>query len=144
MTVYTELIEFHGHPMIKSTHRSTIEVTRDEELTLRGDCIIGVGANRGLTDFAPATKTAIQSGSGCEVVVTLQVEDGEFFSLKAKGSDRLSLRSSTEMVIRKSTYASDRTLAVSANAAAIDIPRKIVESLRSTATKGLMTIEVKT
>ncbi|MDA4132959.1 MAG: DUF371 domain-containing protein, partial [Thaumarchaeota archaeon] len=33
---YTDEVEFHGHPMVRSLHRTTIEVTKDPHLTIRG------------------------------------------------------------------------------------------------------------
>ena len=44
--------------------------------------------------------------------------------------------------MRKSEFVSPRTLAIRADAAAKDIPRGIVESLRSPDCRGLLRIEV--
>ncbi|HEY0579995.1 MAG TPA: DUF371 domain-containing protein, partial [Candidatus Nitrosocosmicus sp.] len=34
-----EEIVFQGHPNVQSLHSRTIEITKDRELTLNGDCI---------------------------------------------------------------------------------------------------------
>ncbi len=46
------------------------------------------------------------------------------------------------MVIRRSRFTSDRTLAVGASAAARDIPRSIVSKLKNAETVGALEIEV--
>ena len=35
-----ETLEAYGHRNIRATHRSTFELTKDDYLTHRGDCII--------------------------------------------------------------------------------------------------------
>jgi uncharacterized protein len=52
------------------------------------------------------------------------------------------LSSPTEMVIRRSLFVSPRTLALCADAAARDLPRRMVTSLRSPECRGLLRIEV--
>ena len=32
----------YGHPNITAKHKTTLEFTKDKELSLRGDCIVGV------------------------------------------------------------------------------------------------------
>ncbi len=55
----------------------------------------------------------------------------------------MSLEDAHEMVIRKSEFVSPRTLAIRADAAAKDIPRRMVESLRNPDCRGLLRIEVR-
>lgn len=45
------VIKARGHPNIKATHRTTIEVTKDNYLTGRGDCILGIDADKSLKDM---------------------------------------------------------------------------------------------
>jgi len=40
-------VHFTGHQNIRSLHQRTIEITKDSELTTRGDCIIGINATHG-------------------------------------------------------------------------------------------------
>ncbi len=35
----------YGHPNIKATHVKTLEITKDDGLSERGDCIIGIKAD---------------------------------------------------------------------------------------------------
>jgi hypothetical protein len=137
---YRDEVEFFGHPMVRSRHRNTIEVTRDPELTLRGDCIIGVRADKGLADLSGEVRDSIMV-DGSQLTITFEVPSMGFV-VRAFGSSRLSLEDAHEIVLRKSEFVSPRTLAIRADAAAKDIPRGIVESLRSPDCRGLLRIEV--
>ncbi|MGD0637909.1 MAG: DUF371 domain-containing protein [Nitrososphaerales archaeon] len=141
MKTYRDEVEFFGHPMVRSRHRNTIEVTRDPELTLRGDCIIGVRADKGLADLSGEVRDSIMV-DGSELTLTFEVPLADFV-VRAFGSSRLSLEDSHEIVLRKSEFVSPRTLAIRADAAAKDIPRGIVEDLRSPDCRGLLRIEVR-
>ncbi|MDA4114190.1 MAG: DUF371 domain-containing protein [Thaumarchaeota archaeon] len=140
MKVYRDEVEFYGHPMVRSRHRNTIEVTRDPNLTISGDCIIGVRADKGLADLSTDVRDSIRA-DGSELFITIEVPP-ESFVVRAVGSRLLSLEDAHEMVLRKTGFISPRTLAIRADAAAKDIPRRMVESLRSPDCRGLLRIEV--
>jgi len=137
---YKDEVEFYGHPMVRSRHRNTIEVTRDPNLTISGDCIIGVRADKGLSDLSKDVRDSIRA-DGSQLFITIEVSP-ERFVIRAAGSSLLSLEDSHEMVLRKTEFVSPRTLAIRADAAAKDIPRRIVENLRSPDCRGLLRIEV--
>ncbi|MEM2818033.1 MAG: DUF371 domain-containing protein, partial [Archaeoglobaceae archaeon] len=40
-----------GHPNISAKHRTTLEVTKDNEISKRADCIIGVNANKSVSEI---------------------------------------------------------------------------------------------
>ena len=40
-----------GHKNILAKHRNTLEFTKDKDLTLNGDCIVGVNANFDLKEI---------------------------------------------------------------------------------------------
>ncbi|HIP75502.1 MAG TPA: DUF371 domain-containing protein, partial [Thermococcus paralvinellae] len=42
-----EIIHCYGHENIKATHKSTLEITKEDFLTPRGDCIICIKADKG-------------------------------------------------------------------------------------------------
>ena len=135
-----ERIKFHGHRMIRSLHHNTVEVTMEEHLTENGDCIIGVGADRGCAGLSEELKSALRR-DGAKVTVRISA-GGESFRLSAEGENGLQLSHPRDIVIRKSRFTSDRTLAVGANAAAVDIPRSIVSRMRNPMTVGFLEIEV--
>lgn len=136
----SEEVRFFGHPLVSAEHATTIEVTTDERLTSRGDCIIGVRADKGLASLSEAVRRALRS-DGSRVRVTIEVS-GESFVVNASGDARLPLECTTEMVIRRSEFVCRRTLAVRADAASADIPRRMVEKLRSPTCRGVLRIEV--
>lgn len=70
------------------------------------------------------------------------VANGISFELKACGNPRLELSHPRELVIRKSEFVSDRTLAVRADAAARDIPRELMRELKRPTTVGRLELEV--
>jgi len=103
-----------------------MEVTRDPEITRRADCVIGVSADKGLSDVASWLKSHLRLG--LPVKITIEVR-GASYSLVAFGDERLTFKSEREIVIRKSEYVDDRTLAIRATASARDLPRGMVRML---------------
>ena len=53
-------IPFSGHKNILSLHQKTLEITKDDELTSNGDCIVGVSANISCIDLPEKMKKKIQ------------------------------------------------------------------------------------
>ena len=127
--------------MVRSLHPTTIEITTEEHLTAKGDCIVGVGAAKGCSQLGETLKTALRSE---KARVTIRVLVGnESFELTAEGDKGLELSHPHDIVIRRSRFTSGRTLAVGASAAAKDIPRSIVSRLRNPETVGALEIEVR-
>jgi len=135
-----ENIVFSGHPNVRSLHPTTIEVTRDDNLTSRGDCIIGVSADKGCSDLREETKAALRS-LGSRVVLKITAGPDSFV-FHAMGNPGLDLSHPHDIVVRKSEFLSDRTLAVKADVAARDIPRSLVARLRDPRTVGTLALEV--
>ncbi len=134
-----EEITFYGHPNVKATHPTTFEVTKESELSEKGDCIIGVKADKSCSELSDKMRNALKLGR--RVLITIKVDELEEV-VEAVGSPALTLKSDTSVVIRKSDYIDDRTLAIMANKAAKDISREIVERLKNPETKGKLIIEV--
>ena len=135
-----EEIPFRGHSMVRATHERTIEITREEHLTLRGDCIIGVGAAKGVAQLSPSVRRALRS-DGARVRFTIMTSGGDF-SFAARGSKDLSFESQTDLVIRRSSFVCGRTVAIRAESSANEIPRDVVEALKSPEEAGVLRIEV--
>ncbi len=126
--------------MVSSLHPTTIEVTTEEFLTENGDCIVGVGAAKGCAGLDARVKEALRRRGA---MVKLRIVVGPLlFSIMASGDPRLQLSHEHDMVIRKSDFISDRTLAIRADAAAKDISREMVNLLRNPDTVGRLEIEV--
>jgi len=138
--VAKDVIKFRGHPNVLSTHPTTIEVTTESRLTRRGDCIIGVGASKGCAQLGIRVKDGLRR-KGSKVTMRILV-GSQAFQVNASGDPRLELSHPHDMVIRKSDFVSDRTLAVRADAASKDIPREMVLLLRNPEAVGSLEIEV--
>ena len=62
------------------------------------------------------------------------------FSFFGYGDRQLTLTDPHEIVLRKSNFASARTLAVKCNVAAIDMPREMIKALQNPKMEGVMEI----
>jgi uncharacterized protein len=134
------VVTFRGHPLVKGTHPTTIEVTTEGHLTEKGDCIIGVSASTGCSGLREETKRALQTAES-EVLLTIRVGENEV-SLRARGDPGLTLTHPHDIVIRRSGFLSDRTLAVGADQAAVDLPRRMIQLLRNSSALGELEIGV--
>jgi len=133
-----ETFEAWGHPNVRSTHKTTLMVTRDEELTTRGDCVVAVRAEKGTKDLDPRLKELIRN-SETRVTLTIEARDS-IFMVTGRGHPRLSLNDPVDMVIRKSGYICDRTLMIQADKAACDIPSNFARFLQEGDRRILLTI----
>ncbi|MGB9709848.1 MAG: DUF371 domain-containing protein [Infirmifilum sp.] len=119
-----------GHPNIKASHRTTLEITKDAWLTPRGDCIIAVSSNKSASDLNPQLKKALKDGLWLVFIISA-LKINEYDYLVARGSPSLLFTDSRSLVIRKSSYIDGRTIAINSNKAAKDIHLKIREYLKS-------------
>lgn len=133
-------IQFSGHENIRSTHKKTIEITKEAELTLRGDCIIGVNASSGCFDLPSSLKEKLQDPNS-KIQFSIKVAEHEFI-VEGKGHPDLTLAHHEDIVIRKSDFISSRTLAIKCDKASDLLPRKMVKILQDPNTKGTFTIIV--
>jgi len=126
--VLHETIRAYGHPMIRATHRTTFEITKDTYLTPKGDCIIGVNADKSADDLDPRVKDVIKRDDVI-IIIVLRVGQAQDIVL-AQGSAKLRLSDRRRIIVRKSTYVEPATLAIRANKAARDINRVLIDMLR--------------
>lgn len=134
-----EEIIFKGHKNIRCTHKTTLEVTKDKHLTPRGDCIIGVDANKGCADLSDRFKRTLKDTN--LIKISLIVDNYEY-SFNAYGNKQLTLSNKHDMVIRKSSFISDRTLCIRSKKASIDIPREIIQLLKDPEKKGVLLLSI--
>ena len=135
-----EEITFQGHKNVLSLHSRTIEITKDPNLTKKGDCILGVSANKACNDLDPSIKNRLRT-TGTVVKISIVVEPFEF-EVSGYGSNTLEISHGHDIVLRKSNYVDSRTLAVSCDKSAFDIPRNLVTLLTNAETKGMLKISV--
>lgn len=122
-----EKIVCRGHENVLATHKTTIEVTKESELTLAGDCIVGVGADKGMAELGEEFKGALKRD--CDLEIAFEC-GGIKDTVHARGSPELVLDHPTDLVIRKSSFICGRTLAIGADKAAADLDRTLVEKLK--------------
>ena len=132
-------ISFYGHENVRACHPRTIEITTEHDLTLQGDCIIGVSAECGCKDIPKELKEKIRDDRST-VILSIRVDD-EIFQIIGNGNKDLILEHPHDIVIRKSKFVCPRTLAINCNVASNDIPRKMIKMLQNPQTKGLFVIE---
>ncbi|HZA47787.1 MAG TPA: DUF371 domain-containing protein [Nitrososphaera sp.] len=131
-------VTFYGHPNIRSLHAKTIEITKDEHLTPRGDCIIGVKADKACADLDESLKHRLKSNSSV-IKIEIMVGDKSFL-ISGSGDKRLSMLNAHDIVIRKTNFVCSRTMSVLCDKASSDMPRKLVKMLQDQETKGIFRI----
>ena len=134
-------IPFTGHKNILSLHKKTIEITKDSELTVNGDCIIGTNSTLACVDLPEKFKKKLQNPD-TTIEFTI-VADEHSFSIHGKGSDKLTLKHTNDIVLRKSAFTCSRTIAIKCDKASDDIPRIMIKKLQSPKTNGKLIIEIK-
>jgi hypothetical protein len=125
----TEKIRAYGHENVRSTHETTFEITKEESLTERGDCIIAIGATKGARELSLEFKEAAKR-KAAKITITVEA-GGVKEAIKARGTPRLLLTHPTDLVVRKSDYVCGRTVAVEANKAASGFSSELVEKLKN-------------
>jgi hypothetical protein len=102
--------------------------------------VIGVNASKGPRDLSS------DFGDLCrhdESKITVELEAAGFAEvIVGRGSRKLTLSDSSELVARKSSYISDRTIMIMADRAACDLGRGLIDALTSSATRLRVRITV--
>jgi hypothetical protein len=137
-----EIVRARGHPNVRARHKTTLEITRDRDLTPRGDCIIGVDADKSLSDLSLEIRDWLLRGNPVKIEIVLP-DYGLKDDLIAFGSRGLTFKHERDIVVRKSDFVCDRTLAIRSNKSARDIDREIVNLLRDSKTELLFVITAK-
>lgn len=120
-----------GHPHVRASHRTTIEFTKDNHLTIQGDCILGIDADFSFAALRPLLKNKaisiiLKVGSYSEII---HAEPNPSFS------------SRTELVIRKSSFLSDRTFAIHADKSCADLNQEFRQLMKDPNSTLFITIQ---
>ena len=127
----------YGHPNILGKHKTTLEFTKDEKVSLKGDCIIGVNADFDLIEL----KEFIKKSNNKKISITISTADK--IQEKINAELNYNFDSDKEFVIRKTDFASERTFAINANKAAFDLNRGLINFLKEKKSKISVVIENK-
>jgi hypothetical protein len=133
-------IPFEGHKNVRALHPRTIEITTESDLTLQGDCIIGVNASCGCKGIPEDIKKKLRDADS--VVMISILVNGKSFKVQGHGHPGLKLENQHDIVIRTSNFMCPRTLAVGCNCASDSIPRQMIKMLQDPKTKGKFVIDV--
>ena len=107
-----------GHPNIKAKHPKTIEFTKDRDIGIKADCIIGVNS-----DF---NKQELKKFAG-KILLTVECDGivDEFHAIVNPDFD-----DDREVVLRKGKFLSQRTFGVMLNKGANGLKREIAKKMR--------------
>ncbi len=137
---YTETLKAKGHINVTARHRTTLEITKEDSLTPQGDCIIAVSADKCFQDFSPDFLNALKNDE-VKIVIRLECE-GVTDKVTASGHPGLTFVNPHEMVVRKSEFLCERTLAIKADKAACDLNQDLVKKLKEGKTLSVV-LEIK-
>jgi hypothetical protein len=137
----TQVISAFGHENILAIHPTTLMITKDKHLSKNGDCIIALGADKAAPELDSQFKEALRN-SRAKILITIEVGDSKH-QILASGHPDLNPSHPTDLVVRKSTFISNRTLAVCANTASNDLPRSFVTRLQNPTQHIKITLTVK-
>jgi hypothetical protein len=138
--VVQDEVTFYGHPNVRSLHSKSIEITKDGYLTPKGDCIIGIKADKACTDLEESIRRGLKSSSA---IVKIEVIVGdESFNIKGRGDERLTMLNPQDIVIRRTNFVCPRTMSVLCDKASSDMPRELVRLLQHQEQKGIFRITI--
>jgi hypothetical protein len=131
-------VKFYGHPNIRLLHPKSIEITKGSSLTPRGDCIIGIKADKACADIKESIRRGLKSSSA--IVKIEVIIENESFIIKGRGDDRVTMLNPHDIVIRRTNFVCPRTMSVLCDKASSDVPRELVSLLQHQEQKGIFRI----
>lgn len=124
----SDTIKAYGHINVLGTHKSTIEFTKETSLTLKGDCIIGVQADKACFDLNLDLKAEIKIGAKFRVILEVGNIQESFFGY---GHRDLKLLDKNDIVFRTSNYICERTILINCSKACLQLNRDLIKKLKS-------------
>lgn len=118
----------HGHINIRATHKSTFEITKENYVTKRGDCIIGINASKSLAEFNENFKNGAKNPQATMIIIFKTKNNADFAI--CRGNEKLTFNSSTKLIVRKSSYVDGNTLCINSNKSAGELNRNLIEDLK--------------
>jgi hypothetical protein len=126
----TAVLECRGHPNVALRHETTLEFEESSVLTPRGDCIACISCRGG----DGVRGCAALRGYALAYIVAFNPWDGvEQFSIYGFSPGQKPRR----LIVRKSEHVKD-SIIVRASASASELPRRLVELLRSPFTRCMV------
>lgn len=133
-----EKIEAWGHVNITAVNTTTFQMTKEDHLTRKGDCIIAINASKGARDLSAEFKRLVRRRQA-EVKVIIEAGTSVEIAM-GRGDPQLLLNHPTDLVVRKSDYTCNRTLMIRADKGAVDFSRDLVLEVQNPLHKVLITL----
>jgi hypothetical protein len=134
-----ETITAKGHQLIRCTHTTTIELTKDTHLTKNGTCILGIEASKACYELNPLLKKKITSGEQIYVIIKVGDIVDSFYGY---GNKSLTLLNKKDMVFRKSDFVCDRTILINCSKSSSELDRNIIKKLTNSKEQFSIIFEV--
>lgn len=116
-----------GHENVSALHKTTFEITKDEYLTKKGDCIIGISSDKSMNDFSDDFKNKIANSNS---IITVKLKTKNFKdTIVGYGNDKMTLNHPTDIVCRKSSFVCSRTLMIKCDKSAVDLKQELIQEL---------------
>lgn len=132
-----EIVHCRGHHHIRGLHPSTFEVTAETTLTPKGDCIVGIGAEKGAVALHPVFRQTLKREGA--ILFTKLSYGTSTIVVKSRGSPHLLLTHPTDIVWRKGGYIDNRTIGLWSDYVAATLPRALISHMRQ---GGWLTVEM--
>jgi hypothetical protein len=137
-----EHIVAFGHANMQATHPTTLMITKEADLSKQGDCVIAVAADKAVADLSAEFKDLLRKPNA-KLIIQIEV-DGSKELIHAEGNPNLTLADSADIVVRKSEFLSNRTLAVHSDKAAKDLSKELIGKLRNPKQKATIMLTIET
>ena len=133
-----EEIYAFGHNNILCTHNTTIEITKEKNLTKKGNCILAVNSTKACSDLNQNLKNQLKQGKKFKIVIKVRDQIDYFYGY---GHSDLTLLDKRDMVFRKSNFICDRTVLINCTKSANELNRKLIKYLKNKDEKLSISIE---
>lgn len=124
-----EVIHCRGHANVTGRHPTTFMITTEEEMTLNGDCIIGISADKSLNDLSNAFSDLLSDDR--TILRTILSSEGIVCEIRSLGSAQMALDHPTDFVWRRSDYVCGRTIGIRSDYVARTLPEGLIQALSS-------------
>ncbi|MBD3193796.1 MAG: DUF371 domain-containing protein [Candidatus Lokiarchaeota archaeon] len=122
----------YGHKNVICSHKSTIEVTKDDYLTPKGNCILGIKSNKSCTNLSENLKRYLLLGRELEIIIKIDDLSDNFYG---SGSRELTLSNNSDIVFRKSNFICDRTVLINCTKSSSELNRNLIEKIQKSKNK---------
>ena len=135
----------YGHENITARHKTPLEFTKDKNLSLNGDCIVGVNADFELASLKKFIDSSLKKNNR-KIRIIVKANFNKDNPIIKKSLKKINYKkiikeeinaelnpyfsSNEEFVIRKTDFISERTFAIKANKAAFGLNRDLTEFLK--------------